>query len=102
MPVQAAVAMYRKSRRVGVVDAPHDASSGRRLALIGTIAEQNVRAAVEVSDRAYVLDSGRVVYRGSASELAGDEDRIRALAGASVESRRISDIERKRMSGGSL
>lgn len=47
--------------------------------------EQNVRAAVEISDRAYVLDDGRVVYSGIASEFARDEERVRALAGASAE-----------------
>jgi branched-chain amino acid transport system ATP-binding protein len=48
------------------------------------LVEQNVRAAVEIADRAYVLDDGRVVYQGSAAELAKDDDRVRALAGASV------------------
>jgi branched-chain amino acid transport system ATP-binding protein len=50
------------------------------------LVEQNVRAAVEVADRAYVLDDGRVVYEGSAAEFASDEARVRALAGASSES----------------
>jgi branched-chain amino acid transport system ATP-binding protein len=49
------------------------------------LVEQNVRAAVEIADRAYVLDDGRVVYSGSAGELARHEDRVRALAGASAE-----------------
>jgi branched-chain amino acid transport system ATP-binding protein len=48
------------------------------------LVEQNVRAAVEVADRAYVLDDGRVAYEGSADELAKDEERVRTLAGASV------------------
>ena len=47
--------------------------------------EQNVRAAVAIADRAYVLDDGRVVYAGAASEFAADEARVRALAGASAE-----------------
>ncbi|HUJ88041.1 MAG TPA: ABC transporter ATP-binding protein [Burkholderiales bacterium] len=50
------------------------------------LVEQNVRAAVEVADRAYVLDDGRVVYEGPAAEFAKDEERVRALAGASAES----------------
>jgi branched-chain amino acid transport system ATP-binding protein len=50
------------------------------------LVEQNVRAAVEIADRAYVLDDGRVVYSGSAAELGADEERVRALAGASAES----------------
>ena len=50
------------------------------------LVEQNVRAAVEIADRAYVLDDGRVIYEGSAAELGRDEERVRALAGASAES----------------
>jgi branched-chain amino acid transport system ATP-binding protein len=49
------------------------------------LVEQNVRAAVEIADRAYVLDDGRVVYEGNAAEFAKDEARVRALAGASAE-----------------
>lgn len=48
------------------------------------LVEQNVRAAVEVADRVYVLDDGRNVYDGSAREFGGDEERVRALAGASA------------------
>jgi branched-chain amino acid transport system ATP-binding protein len=50
------------------------------------LVEQNVRAAVEIADRAYVLDDGRVIYEGSAADLGRDEARVRALAGASAES----------------
>lgn len=49
------------------------------------LVEQNVRAAVGIADRAYVLDNGRIAYEGAAAELARDEERIRALAGASAE-----------------
>jgi branched-chain amino acid transport system ATP-binding protein len=49
------------------------------------LVEQNVRAAVAIADRAYVLDDGRVVYSGSAIEFGQDEERVRALAGASAE-----------------
>ena len=48
------------------------------------LVEQNVRAAVEIADRVYVLDDGRVVYEGSALEFGGNEERVRALAGASA------------------
>jgi branched-chain amino acid transport system ATP-binding protein len=48
------------------------------------LVEQNVRAAVEVADRCYVLDDGHVVYDGVASEFAKDEARVRELAGASA------------------
>lgn len=47
--------------------------------------EQNVRAAVEIADTAFVLDDGRVVYQGSAAEFGRNEERVRALAGASAE-----------------
>ena len=49
------------------------------------LVEQNVRAAVEIADRAYVLDDGRVVFSGAAAEFAKDEERVRALTGASPE-----------------
>jgi len=49
------------------------------------LVEQNVRAAVEIADRAFVLDDGRIVYEGPAAEFAEDEERVRALAGASAE-----------------
>jgi branched-chain amino acid transport system ATP-binding protein len=49
------------------------------------LVEQNVRAAVEIADRAYVLDNGSVVFSGDAAEFAKDEERVRALAGASAK-----------------
>jgi branched-chain amino acid transport system ATP-binding protein len=49
------------------------------------LVEQNVRAALEIADRAYVLDDGRVVHEAPAAEFARDEARVRALAGASAE-----------------
>ena len=49
------------------------------------LVEQNVRAAVEIADRAYVIDDGKVVYEGGAAEFARDEQRVRALAGASAD-----------------
>jgi branched-chain amino acid transport system ATP-binding protein len=50
------------------------------------LVEQNVRAAVEIADRVYVLDDGRVVYEGPAAEFGRDEERVRSLAGASAGS----------------
>jgi branched-chain amino acid transport system ATP-binding protein len=50
------------------------------------LVEQNVRAAVEIADRVYVLDDGRVVYEGRADEFGDDEERVRSLAGASAGS----------------
>jgi branched-chain amino acid transport system ATP-binding protein len=60
-------------------------SSAREEGIAILLVEQNVRAATEIADRAYVLDDGRVVFSGAAGEFAKDEARVRALAGASVE-----------------
>jgi len=49
------------------------------------IVEQNVRMSLEISDQVYVLDDGKVIYTGPAAELAKDEERVRAMAGASAE-----------------
>jgi branched-chain amino acid transport system ATP-binding protein len=49
------------------------------------VVEQNVRVSLGIADRAYVLDDGKIVYSGSAADLAGDEERVRAMAGASAE-----------------
>ncbi len=58
----------------------------RREGISVLLVEQNVRAAVEIADRVYVLDDGRVVYQGPAAEFGADEERVRALAGASAGS----------------
>ena len=60
-------------------------TAARREGVSILLVEQNVRAATEIADRAYVLDDGRVVFCGKAAEFAGDEERVRALAGASAE-----------------
>ena len=49
------------------------------------LVEQNARMSLEIADYAYVLDDGHVVYSGPAHELAADEARVQALAGASAE-----------------
>jgi branched-chain amino acid transport system ATP-binding protein len=46
------------------------------------LAEQNAHMALQIADRAYVLDDGKVVHQGDAEKLRRDEDRIRKLAGA--------------------
>jgi branched-chain amino acid transport system ATP-binding protein len=61
-------------------------ASMRETGISVLLVEQNVRAAVAIADRAYVLDDGKVVYAGSARDFAADEERVRALAGASAES----------------
>lgn len=47
--------------------------------------EQNVRVAVDIADRAYVLDQGLITYQGEASELARDEQLVLGLTGASAQ-----------------
>ncbi len=49
------------------------------------LVEQNVRMSLEISDQVYVLDDGKVIYTGPAADLANDEERVRAMAGASAE-----------------
>jgi branched-chain amino acid transport system ATP-binding protein len=56
------------------------------------LVEQNVRMSLEISDHAYVLENGQMVYSGPASELRGDETRIQALAGASAEEWKLEDL----------
>jgi branched-chain amino acid transport system ATP-binding protein len=47
--------------------------------------EQNVRQALELADRAYVLETGRVVLAGKASDLANDSRVQHAYLGGSPE-----------------
>jgi branched-chain amino acid transport system ATP-binding protein len=49
------------------------------------LVEQNARMSLEIADHAFVLDDGSVVFSGPARELAADEARVQALAGASAE-----------------
>ncbi len=55
-------------------------STGHSILLV----EQNALLALRVADRAYVLDSGRVVHSGPAAELAADRARIRTLMGLDI------------------
>ena len=46
------------------------------------LVEQNARAALRITDRAYVLDSGRVTLEGAARDLADDHRVVEAYLGA--------------------
>jgi branched-chain amino acid transport system ATP-binding protein len=46
------------------------------------LVEQNVRSALQISDRGYIMETGRVVMEGSASDLLKDEKVIHAYLGA--------------------
>ncbi|RTI16206.1 ABC transporter ATP-binding protein [Thermus scotoductus] len=45
------------------------------------LAEQNAHLALDLADRVYVLDDGRVAYEGEARALREDPERVRALTG---------------------
>ncbi len=49
------------------------------------LVEQNVPLSLSVADRAYVLDDGKVVYSGTAQDLAQDRDLVEKLAGAGAK-----------------
>ena len=51
------------------------------------LVEQNARAALEIADRAYVLEGGRVALEGPAKALLSDEQVQRAYLGRSLRRR---------------
>ena len=67
--------------------------SARNEGISVLLVEQNVRAAVEIADRAYVLDDGHMAFEGLAGELARDEERVRILAGASATTWDVEEID---------
>jgi branched-chain amino acid transport system ATP-binding protein len=52
------------------------------------LVEQNARAALEISDRAYVLETGHIVMSGTAQELIANEDVQKAYLGRSANHQR--------------
>jgi branched-chain amino acid transport system ATP-binding protein len=60
-------------------------ASMRKEGISVLLVEQNVRAAIEIADRVYVLDDGHVVHEQNAAEFGRDEERLRALAGVGSE-----------------
>ena len=49
------------------------------------LVEQNVRIALKIADRGYVLETGRIVLSGTAEELMQSQDIQRAYLGSSVD-----------------
>ena len=45
------------------------------------LVEQNARAALQIADRGYVLENGRIVLDGAATDLLADQDVKRAYLG---------------------
>jgi branched-chain amino acid transport system ATP-binding protein len=53
----------------------------RREGLTVLLVEQNARAALKVADRAYVLETGRIILSGTAQDLLADRQVTRAYLG---------------------
>jgi len=51
------------------------------------LVEQNAALSLEVADRAYVIDDGKIVHEGDAAELRRNQELVHRLAGASGERR---------------
>ena len=64
-----------------VVDIFHTVVKLRQEVLTILIVEQNARAALRIADRGYVLETGKVILQGTASELLEDRDVKRAYLG---------------------
>jgi branched-chain amino acid transport system ATP-binding protein len=64
-----------------VVDIFHTVVKLRQEGLTILIVEQNARAALRIADRGYVLETGKIILQGSASELLEDHDVKRAYLG---------------------
>ena len=45
------------------------------------IVEQDIRSTLEIADRAYVMENGRIVMNGEASDLLADDSVRRAYLG---------------------
>jgi branched-chain amino acid transport system ATP-binding protein len=60
------------------------------------LVEQFVGRALEVANRAYVLEKGEISFAGSAAKLAKDEDFVRGSYLGDVDVERLSDSQRRR------
>lgn len=64
-----------------VKDIMHTVSELRKSGVTILMVEQNARASLTISDRGYVLETGRVVLQGPSDELMNDSDVKRAYLG---------------------
>ena len=71
--------------------------AARREGVSVLLVEQNVRAAVEIADRAYVLDDGRIVYEGDARDVRRGRE-----AGARARRRQRRKMGHGRVGGAAL
>jgi len=60
------------------------------------LVEQFVGRALDVANRAYVLEKGEVSFAGTAAKLAKDEDFVRGSYLGDVDVERLSDSQRRR------
>jgi branched-chain amino acid transport system ATP-binding protein len=64
-----------------VADIFHTVVKLRQDGLTILIVEQNARAVLRIADRGYVLETGKIILQGTASELLEDHDVKRAYLG---------------------
>jgi len=64
----------------------HVVSLRHELGLTVLLVEQNAKSALQIADRGYVLETGRVILQGPAEELLANRDVQRAYLGRELES----------------
>jgi branched-chain amino acid transport system ATP-binding protein len=70
-----------------VADVYHTLTELRDRGVAILLVEQNAMLALKVAEHAYVLDDGKIVYDGAASDLANDRDRMNTLMGLAEDVR---------------
>jgi branched-chain amino acid transport system ATP-binding protein len=72
----------------------------RKEGLSVLLIEQNAPLSLSIADRAYILSDGKVVYSGSAADLANDTETVNRLAGAGSGRSRAAESKRSRADTG--
>ncbi len=70
-----------------VSDVYHTLAELRDRGVAILLVEQNALLALKVAQHAYVLDDGKILYDGAASDLANDRDRMNTLMGLAEDVR---------------